>query len=58
MAKQRHRVERAGRRWKVTREDRPAKRDEHAVSFRTQKEADEHAEEINEYWERGMGERE
>jgi hypothetical protein len=42
----------------VTREDRPAKRDEHAVSFRTQKEADEHAEEINEYWERGMGERE
>jgi hypothetical protein len=57
VAKQRHHVEGAGRRWKVRREDRPAKRDEHAVSFRTQKEADEHAQRLNEYWERGMGER-
>jgi hypothetical protein len=39
----------------VRREDRPAKRDEHAVSFRTEKEANEHAQRLNEYWERGMG---
>jgi hypothetical protein len=55
VVKQRHRVERAGRRWRVRREDRPAKRDEHAVSFRTEKEANEHAQRLNEYWERGMG---
>jgi hypothetical protein len=58
VAKQRHRVEPSGRRWRVKRDDHPAKRDEHAVSFRTEEEAEEHAQRLNEYWERGMGERE
>jgi hypothetical protein len=57
MAKQRHRVRQVGQRWKVEREDRPLRRDEHAMSFSTKEEAEQHRDGLNDYWERGMGER-
>ncbi|HEX2031600.1 MAG TPA: hypothetical protein VHL78_09390 [Actinomycetota bacterium] len=57
MARQRHKVERRGRRWAVRREDRPDDPDEFAASFEMKTEAERHARRVREYWERGMGER-
>lgn len=57
MAKQRHKVERQGRRWSVQRADRDDGPDEFSASFTTKEEAEQHARRLREYWERGMGER-
>jgi hypothetical protein len=57
MAKQRHRVERKGRRWAVRREDSPRRRDEFSTSFPSKQEAQKQTKRLKEYWERGMGER-